>query len=72
VRSARKSDEHCINSDSVTVEAWNACDGPRSVKICLERRNGKLDCGGWEDVAQGSTTDYWICRGTGRYRVEVK
>jgi hypothetical protein len=72
VKPALRSDVHCDHNDSVTMEAVNSCDGPRRVRICLERRGGALDCDGWQQVPKGSSTSYWTCAGTGRYSLEVQ
>jgi hypothetical protein len=68
----KESATHCINNDSVTVQAINNCGVDRQVKICLETRKGKLECGGWQPVSAGRSTDFWICQGTGRYSVQTK
>ncbi len=61
----------CGDPSSVQVKCRNACDQPLDVKTCVERSNGKWDCGVNFAVKPGATScsGAWVCSGTGKYRV---
>lgn len=61
--------EQCGERDSFQVIATNTCGSAAYIKICVERTNGKWDCGTDSNLPPGGrNTGWYVCHGTGRYK----
>jgi hypothetical protein len=61
---------HCGESDSLGVDFTNTCSDTVRVSYCLERSNGKLDCGLDSKLKPGTKNNgAWTCHGSGKWRM---
>lgn len=62
----------CGNPESVKLKCRNTCDQPLDIKACVERTNGRWDCGVSFAVKPSSDracAGIWVCAGTGKYKL---
>ena len=52
------------------VKVTNRCSVTRSVQICIQKNNGKWDCGVEWNVGAGRNMSYWSCDSNGEVRVQ--
>jgi hypothetical protein len=71
LRHGKKSEEHCVGNDGLTIEAFNGCDRTLDVQICIGRRNGKIDCV-HEPVRTNRSFSYYVCQPNWKYAVRAR
>lgn len=60
---------NCGNPNSLQVIFQNHCATTVSLKYCLERTDGRWNCGAVSRFDEGDTTQgAWICSATGKYK----
>lgn len=61
----KKIGNNCGNPNSVSYRFKNSCSVTIDMRFCLERTNGKWDCGTWLNTKPGASTSTFVCSGTG-------
>ena len=56
------------STSSFQVEFENQCSQDVYLKKCLERPDGRWDCGSTTLEAGGKNKGAWVCQGTGNYK----
>ncbi len=72
IKHQKKSEVHCVNNDSLTVEVINNCDKNAEVKICIGKRGMSQDDCGTVHINVGKSDSYWSCKPTGKYTVYAR
>lgn len=60
---------NCGSSDSLLIRYRNSCTSAIDAQVCLERSNGRWECGVYSDMDSGDTSSHFVCKASGRYRV---
>jgi hypothetical protein len=58
----------CTNNTGMSMKITNTCSVPISTEFCLERINGKWDCGRFSALDPSQTTFFYSCDNTGNYK----
>ncbi|SRR5579885_2008844 len=59
--------DSCINNSGMSMRITNGCNVTVNTEFCLQRKNGKWDCGRDSSLAAGRHTTYYTCEATGKY-----
>jgi hypothetical protein len=63
----------CDNANDITIVVRNDCDGPRRIRICLQKKTGKMDCASSAfAIPVGEAFSHHSCNVTGKYSFGIK
>lgn len=60
--------DSCVGHSGMSMKITNVCNTKIAAEFCLERRDGKWDCGRESSMAPRESTTYFGCNSTGRYK----
>ena len=58
----------CNSSESLIINTTNNCAETIYIRTCLERKDGRWDCGTHSNMRPGQSSGHYTCHATGEYQ----